>query len=120
MKSYLGERDRFGETHSVDDQAMFLNERTGERISADKVWRIVRKYLSYVTMQKKRSPHVLRHSFATSLLNHKADLQSVKELLGHESLSTTEIYTHTSFEELRELYKQAHPRAIEKGGNHGH
>lgn len=100
--------------------ALFLDERKGVRIKAEKVWRIVHKYLTLVTTQKKRSPHVLRHTFATSLLNHHADLQSVKELLGHESLSTTEIYTHTSFEELKELYKQAHPRAIEKGGNYGH
>ena len=85
--------------------------RSGNRILPGKVQLLVKKYLSQVTTQRKRSPHVLRHSFATSMLNHHADLQSVKELLGHESLSTTEIYTHTSFEELKEMYKQAHPRA---------
>ena len=72
---------------------------------------LVKKYLSLVTTQKKKTPHVLRHSFATSMLNHHADLQSVKELLGHEKLSTTEVYTHTSFEELKEVYMHAHPRA---------
>ena len=72
---------------------------------------LVKKYLSLVTTQKKKTPHVLRHSFATSMLNHHADLQSVKELLGHEKLSTTEVYTHTSFEELKEEYMHAHPRA---------
>lgn len=60
---------------------------------------------------KKRSPHVLRHSFATAMLNNNAELQSVKELLGHESITTTEIYTHTTFEELKKEYKLAHPRA---------
>ena len=72
---------------------------------------IVKKYLSMVTTQQRNSPHVLRHSFATAMLNHNADLQSVKELLGHESLSTTEIYTHTTFEQLKEMYNHAHPRA---------
>ena len=119
LQLYCEARAVFCKQHSSSD-ALFLDERTGERIEAPKVWRIVHKYLTLVTTQKKRSPHVLRHTFATSLLNHHADLQSVKELLGHESLSTTEIYTHTSFEELKELYKQAHPRATEKGGNYGH
>ena len=119
LQLYCEARAAFCKQHSSSD-ALFLDERTGERIEAPKVWRIVHKYLTLVTTQKKRSPHVLRHTFATSLLNHHADLQSVKELLGHESLSTTEIYTHTSFEELKELYKQAHPRATEKGGNYGH
>lgn len=119
LQLYCEARKAFSKQHYECD-ALFLDERTGERIEAPKVWRIVHKYLTLVTTQKKRSPHVLRHTFATSLLNHHADLQSVKELLGHESLSTTEIYTHTSFEELKELYKQAHPRATEKGGNYGH
>lgn len=91
--------------------ALFRNLKTGERISRAKVAEVVRRYLSQVTTLKKRSPHVLRHSFATSMLNHHADLQSVKELLGHESLATTEIYTHTTFEELKDMYNLAHPRA---------
>ena len=60
---------------------------------------------------KKRSPHVLRHTFATAMLNNEAELVAVKELLGHSSLTTTEIYTHTTFEELKKVYEQAHPRA---------
>lgn len=90
---------------------VFVNPKDGERLLPNKVRTIVEMYLSKVTTQKKKSPHVLRHSFATSMLNHHADLQSVKELLGHERLSTTEIYTHTTFEELKEMYKLAHPRA---------
>ena len=72
---------------------------------------LVKKNLSKVSTLKKRSPHVLRHTFATAMLNHDAGLESVKKLLGHESLSTTEIYTHTTFEQLKKVYKNAHPRA---------
>ena len=72
---------------------------------------IVKRNLSKVTTVKKRSPHVLRHTFATVMLNHDAELGAIKELLGHESLATTEIYTHTTFEELKKVYNQAHPRA---------
>ncbi len=92
-------------------EALFLETVNGKRISYRHLRVAVRNALSNVTMQSKRSPHVLRHSFATSMLNHSADLQSVKELLGHQSLSTTAIYTHTTFEELKKLYNQAHPRA---------
>ena len=76
-----------------------------------KVYNLVKRNLSKVVTLKKRSPHVLRHSFATSMLNNQAELGAVKELLGHESLTTTEIYTHTTFEELKKVYEQAHPRA---------
>ncbi len=91
--------------------AVFVNLIKGTRMTKSKVAEIVGHYLSMVTTLKKRSPHVLRHSFATSMLNHRADLQSVKELLGHERITTTEIYTHTTFEELKKTYKLAHPRA---------
>ena len=73
--------------------------------------RRVKVHLSKVSTLKKRSPHVLRHTFATALLNNGADLESVKELLGHTSVKTTEIYTHTTFERLKRVYKTAHPRA---------
>lgn len=107
---YLSERLKFLDEKS-ETKPFFVEDETCQRIKPDKVRKIVQKYLSMVTTLKKKSPHVLRHSFATSMLNHHADLQSVKELLGHESLSTTEIYTHTSFEELKEMYTHAHPRA---------
>jgi len=71
----------------------------------------VKKHLSKVTSMKKRTPHVLRHTFATAMLNNDAGIESVKKLLGHESLSTTEIYTHTTFEQLKKVYSNAHPRA---------
>ena len=112
IRDYLALRTSFLAEKGVRGEcAFFVDTKSGARISPAKVQVLVKRYLSLVTTQRKRSPHVLRHSFATSMLNHHADLQSVKELLGHESLSTTEIYTHTSFEELKEMYKQAHPRA---------
>ena len=113
IREYLGLRASFLELKgkAEEEKAFFVDARNGNRILPGKVQVLVKRYLSLVTTQRKRSPHVLRHSFATSMLNHHADLQSVKELLGHESLSTTEIYTHTSFEELKEMYKHAHPRA---------
>lgn len=75
------------------------------------IYLIVQKYLSYISTQSKRSPHVLRHTFATSLLNNGADLNAIKELLGHANLSATQIYTHNSVERLKSIYKQAHPKA---------
>ncbi len=97
----------FGEAYA---SALFVEE-TGERMTNAGVAKVVRKYLSLVTTQKKKGPHVLRHTFATSMLNHHANLESVKELLGHESLAATEVYTHTTFEELKKMYNKAHPRA---------
>ena len=85
--------------------------KNGMRMYPLQVYRLVRQSLSKVVALKKRSPHVLRHSFATAMLNDNAQLGAVKELLGHESLATTGIYTHTTFEELKKVYEQAHPRA---------
>lgn len=90
--------------------ALFRTEK-GERMTNAQVRALVKKNLSRVSTLKKRTPHVLRHTFATAMLNHEAGLESVKKLLGHASLSTTEIYTHTTFEQLKKVYKNAHPRA---------
>ena len=92
------------------ESGFFLSDK-GKRMNIPQVRRIVKQQLGRVTTQKKRSPHVLRHSFATAMLNHEAGLESVKKLLGHESLATTEIYTHTTFEQLKKVYNKAHPRS---------
>ena len=88
---------------------LFVTEE-GEPMAYAKVGDVVKNALSLVTQQKKRTPHVLRHSFATAMLNNRADLESIQKLLGHENLATTEIYTHLSFEELKNVYRNAHPR----------
>ena len=92
-----------------NSDAFFLGVR-GDRITASEVYNTVRSCLSLVTTLKKKSPHVLRHSFATALFNHDAGLESVRQLLGHESIETTEIYTHTTFEQLKRVYNESHPR----------
>lgn len=107
LKAYLEARTQaFGETSG----AFFLSQK-GERIPRHQVYLLVKEALTKVSDVSKKSPHVLRHTFATSMLNHDAELGAVKELLGHNSLQTTEIYVHTTFQELKEIYKQAHPRA---------
>ena len=107
LKEYLEARTQaFGKTSG----AFFLSQK-GERIPRHQVYLLVKEALTKVSDVSKKSPHVLRHTFATSMLNHDAELGAVKELLGHNSLQTTEIYVHTTFQELKEIYKQAHPRA---------
>jgi integrase/recombinase XerC len=83
----------------------------GKKLYPKLVYKIVNKYLSKVTTLSQRSPHVLRHSFATHMLNNGAELNSIKELLGHVNLSATQVYTHNSMEKIKTIYKQAHPRA---------
>ena len=82
-----------------------------DKLYAKKVYRVVNKYISMVSSIKKKSPHVLRHSFATHMLNNGADINAIKELLGHASLSATQVYTHNTIDKLKSVYKQAHPRA---------
>jgi integrase/recombinase XerC len=98
------------ELFGVGNSYLFVTDK-GEQIYDKLLYRIVRKYLSLVTTLEKRSPHVLRHSYATHLLNRGADLNAIKELLGHASLAATQVYTHTTFEKLKKIYNQAHPRA---------
>lgn len=92
----------------------FFIRKDGKPLYPMLVYRLVNKYLSEVSSLTKRSPHVLRHTFATLMLNNGAELNAVKELLGHANLAATEVYTHTTFEQLREIYKRAHPRADKK------
>lgn len=107
LQHYIDVRDAQVVRHSA---ALFLAN-DGQQMTADAIRYRVKKHLSLVSTLKKRTPHVLRHTFATAMLNHKAGIESVKKLLGHESLSTTEIYTHTTFEQLKREYLNAHPRA---------
>jgi integrase/recombinase XerC len=107
LQDYITQRD---EALPRIEKALVVDDK-GYRISRYAVEREVHRRLSRVTTMKKRSPHVLRHSFATAMLNNGAGLESVRKLLGHESVATTEIYTHTTFEQLKKVYKNAHPRA---------
>lgn len=107
LRKYVIVRD---EQVKGDCDALFLSDK-GHRMTGQQVYEIVHRYLTGATSLKKRSPHVLRHSFATAMLNNGAGLESIRNLLGHESVSTTEIYAHTTFEQLKRVYKEAHPRA---------
>ncbi|MEM1123761.1 MAG: tyrosine-type recombinase/integrase [Bacteroidota bacterium] len=91
---------------------LFLTEK-GKKLYPKKVYAIVNHYLSLVTTEEQRSPHVLRHSFATHLSNNGAELNAVKELLGHSNLAATQVYTHNSIDRLKQIYQQAHPKAKE-------
>jgi integrase/recombinase XerC len=95
---------------SGSDGWFFVTEK-GNKLYEKYVYNTVNGYLAMVTTIEKKSPHILRHTFATHMLNHGADLNSIKELLGHANLSATQIYTHNTFEKLKKIYKQAHPRA---------
>lgn len=111
LKDYLNlRRITVKDVSHTDGEAIFLN-RSGKRISARSIGRIVKKYALQVSEDQRTSPHTLRHTFATHLLNEGADLLAVKDLLGHESLSTTQIYTHVTTDRLKKIYKKAHPRA---------
>ena len=107
LRDYMTCRDREVIRHS---DAVFVTSK-GKRMTSEEVRTLVKDKLSLVSSQKKLSPHVLRHTFATAMLNNGASIESVRRLLGHASASTTEVYTHTTFEQLRRVYKNAHPRA---------
>jgi site-specific recombinase XerD len=112
VESYLRDRLRLLTQRGLasDESALFITAK-GVRTYPEAVSRMVKKAISQVSELEKKSPHVIRHTFATHLLNRGADLRAVKELLGHESLSTTQIYTHVSTEQLKKVYRQSHPKA---------
>ena len=110
LKKYLELKKEF----SKELEVLFITEK-GNKIYETLVYRIINSYFSKVSTKVKKSPHILRHSFATHLLNEGADLNSVKELLGHSSLASTQVYTHNSLDEIKKVYNQAHPRSNKKG-----
>jgi integrase/recombinase XerC len=105
LKDYINFKNQ-----TVNSAYIFISIK-GKILYSKAVYRIIHKYLQLVTPIDKKSPHVLRHTFATHMLNHGADLNAIKELLGHANLSATQVYTHNTFEKLTKIYKQAHPRA---------
>ncbi|ABQ04966.1 tyrosine-type recombinase/integrase [Flavobacterium johnsoniae] len=104
---YIKEREQLDQI--VDSEYFFISKK-GLKLSESFVYRLINCYFSRVSEKVKKSPHVLRHTFATHLLNNGADLNSVKELLGHSSLASTQVYTHNSLAELKKVYSEAHPR----------
>lgn len=107
LQQYIAARNAEIETHTPYLYIL----RSGKQMYAAAVYRIVHRIMTQISTQQKCSPHVLRHTFATDMLNNGADINAVKELLGHANLAATQIYTHTTFDQIRNIYKQAHPRA---------
>jgi integrase/recombinase XerC len=110
IEDYLGQRKKFLGEMGTEHPYFFVDNK-GNQMSPGFVYTTVKNSISQVSTGQKRSPHVLRHSFATAMLNHGADINAIKELLGHSSLAATQVYTHNSIEKLKEIYKQAFPKA---------
>ena len=107
IKMYIIQRNAIQDIKNTEQ--LFLTQK-GVKLNDSLVYRLINTYFSTISEKVKKSPHILRHTFATHLLNNGADLNSVKELLGHSSLASTQVYTHNSLTELKKVYKQAHPR----------
>lgn len=105
----LNQLKKFSEKNKINSY-FFVNHES-KKLSSKNIYNIVNKYLSMVSSLEKRSPHILRHTFATHMLNNGADINAIKEILGHANLSATQVYTHNTIEKLKTIYKQAHPRA---------
>ena len=97
--------------NEFDLKEFLITNSKGNKVYSKLVYRVVRKYLSKITSINKKSPHILRHTFATHMLNNGADINAIKDLLGHSNLNATQVYTHNTVEKLKSIYKQAHPRA---------
>ena len=108
IKNFVAEKKKLLEHQG--DYYLIVNEK-GKKLEPTTVYAVVKKYLNMVTTVDKKSPHVLRHTFATHLMNNGADINAVKELLGHTSLASTQVYTHNTIDKLKEIYRQAHPKA---------
>lgn len=106
IKKYLELKNEL----ALQNEYLFVTN-GGQKLYPEFVYRVVKKYLTYVSTLRKRSPHVIRHTFATHLLNEGVDLSAIKDLLGHSSLAATQVYTHNSFEKLKKIYKLTHPRS---------
>ena len=106
IKKYTNKKNDIKTNHEF-----LLSTKKGDKLYPMLIYRIVKKHLSSLINSKKYNPHLLRHTFATHILNKGADLNSIKDLLGHESLAATQIYTHNSIEKLKETFKASHPRA---------
>lgn len=109
LKEYIQERDK-QELQPGSGDILFIDNK-GKKVYDKFVYNLAKKYLSVITTMQKKSPHILRHTFATHMLENGADLNAIKELLGHANLSATQVYTHSTIEKLKTIYKQAHPRA---------
>ena len=106
LREYIAEKHKLGLVSSTN----LLNMESGKPLYAAYIYRVVKKYIGSVSTQQKKSPHVLRHTFATHLLNNGANIQAIKDLLGHSSLAATQIYTHNNIDKLKEIHKLNHPR----------
>jgi integrase/recombinase XerC len=112
VSEYLNKRDEYFKERGIEyDEGVIFNAKNGKKLYPSLLNRITKEYISQISELRKKSPHVLRHSFATHLLNHGADIRAVKDLLGHSSLSTTQVYTHVSVDRLKNVYQKAHPKA---------
>ena len=109
FQAYISERSKL---ETIKDNAVLFLTKKGTKVYEMLVYRVIVNYFDTISSKVKKSPHILRHSFATHLLNNGADLNAVKELLGHSSLAATQIYTHNSISELKQVYEKSHPRTL--------